>query len=297
MKITLVTSLKNEGPYVIEWVAHHRALGFTDIVVFENDSDDLTDAILRRLQELGAVSHHPNPVPRGSPQARAWQRFRQMDLYAGSDWVFCCDGDEFLVPTGQDSVQAFLAQHEAAEAVAVNWRNFGSGGAAAWRNAPLAERFRRCAPAAHPANAHFKSFHRPRAGFRAFGIHRPWPETPRQGFVYADGTPVEDAVQMGAQPAASAALADRHARCALNHYSVKSRAEFDRKVIRGDGAHPGASYARNDKFRRLDTNGATNADIDRFLPATRAAMADLLADPALFFLHARSCAHHVGPGS
>ena len=54
MKLVLqVTSLKNEGPYVIEWLAFHKSVGFDHVVIFENDSDDFTDLILKRLDAMG----------------------------------------------------------------------------------------------------------------------------------------------------------------------------------------------------------------------------------------------------
>ena len=49
MKFTLVTTVRNEGPYLWEWVAYHRMIGFHDIIVFQNDSNDGTDQILRLL--------------------------------------------------------------------------------------------------------------------------------------------------------------------------------------------------------------------------------------------------------
>ena len=33
---TLVATVKNEGPYLWEWVAHHNSIGFDNIVIFQN---------------------------------------------------------------------------------------------------------------------------------------------------------------------------------------------------------------------------------------------------------------------
>ncbi|MBL4751427.1 MAG: glycosyltransferase family 2 protein [Amylibacter sp.] len=41
--------MKNEGPYLLEWVAHHKALGFDHIVVCTNDCEDFTVEILKCL--------------------------------------------------------------------------------------------------------------------------------------------------------------------------------------------------------------------------------------------------------
>ncbi|MEL6427490.1 MAG: glycosyltransferase family 2 protein, partial [Pseudomonadota bacterium] len=57
MRALIVTTMRNEGPYILEWLAHHRAVGFTDFLVFSNDCDDGTDALLDRLHELGQIVH------------------------------------------------------------------------------------------------------------------------------------------------------------------------------------------------------------------------------------------------
>ena len=72
-RTTAVSMMKDEGPYVLEWVAHHLALGFTDLVVYTNDCSDGTDEMLLRLEALGLVHHRRNDIPEGlrpQPSAR-----------------------------------------------------------------------------------------------------------------------------------------------------------------------------------------------------------------------------------
>ncbi|MBL4556550.1 MAG: glycosyltransferase family 2 protein [Rhodobacteraceae bacterium] len=54
--------MRDEGPYVLEWLAWHKAIGVTDFVVFTNDCTDGTDALLDRLDAAGEVMHLPNPA-------------------------------------------------------------------------------------------------------------------------------------------------------------------------------------------------------------------------------------------
>ncbi len=59
-QVTAVSMMKDEGPFLLEWIAHHHlAVGFTDILVYTNDCSDGTDDMLMRLEELG-----PWPSPR-----------------------------------------------------------------------------------------------------------------------------------------------------------------------------------------------------------------------------------------
>jgi hypothetical protein len=71
-QVTAVSMMKDEGPYVMEWVAHHLAIGFSDLVVYTNDCSDGTDTMLIRLEELGLVHHRRNLIPEGlRPQPSA----------------------------------------------------------------------------------------------------------------------------------------------------------------------------------------------------------------------------------
>ncbi|MFN7604764.1 MAG: glycosyltransferase family 2 protein, partial [Hyphomonadaceae bacterium] len=45
---TVCMIAKNEGPYLLEWVAYYRSLGFSKIVVYENNSTDRSAVILRK---------------------------------------------------------------------------------------------------------------------------------------------------------------------------------------------------------------------------------------------------------
>ena len=69
----VLATMRNEGPFLLEWVAHHKALGFDDIVICTNDCADGTDAMVRRLAEMGLARHHQT-VKRGSSIQRAAYR-------------------------------------------------------------------------------------------------------------------------------------------------------------------------------------------------------------------------------
>ena len=65
----LIACMKNEGPYIVEWVAYHRAIGIDNFVIYTNGCEDGTDEILQRLQALGVVQFRDYNEWRGnSPQ-------------------------------------------------------------------------------------------------------------------------------------------------------------------------------------------------------------------------------------
>ena len=64
--LVALSTMKDEGPFVVEWVAHHLALGFTEVMVYTNDCSDGTDALLKRLEALDiGVHHRENVIPEG----------------------------------------------------------------------------------------------------------------------------------------------------------------------------------------------------------------------------------------
>ena len=96
----LVGIMKNEGPYILEWIAHHLALGFDNILIFSADCDDQTDRMLDRLEDMRLIKHCPNPK-RIFKQLGVWHvaalRYAStFNMYADADWVLAVDVDEFL---------------------------------------------------------------------------------------------------------------------------------------------------------------------------------------------------------
>lgn len=126
----LVTALGNEAPYLLEWVAHHRALGFEGAVLFTYGAEDGTAQMAARLEELGHARHIPLEL-------KTWRdplRYGLRDLLPrldqiGADWAMVAEIDEFLdIRTKGGGLVHFLAKIGPADAVSVCRRVFGSGG-------------------------------------------------------------------------------------------------------------------------------------------------------------------------
>jgi hypothetical protein len=179
MRALAILTVKNEAAFLLEWLAHHRAVGFTDVLVFSNDCSDGTDALLDRLDALGLVRHERNegPHPEG-PQWSALKRAEKHPLYAAADWALVLDIDEFVnVHVGARRLPDLLAALPAeATAVQLTWRMFGNAGAVRYQDRPLREQFVRAAPPvlSWPWRAQMvKTLFRPGGAFRKPGVHRP----------------------------------------------------------------------------------------------------------------------------
>lgn len=183
----IVACMRNEALFVVEWVAHHLAIGFDHIVVYTNDCDDGTDAILDLLAESGRVSHfdNPAPYPAGSIQKQALERAYALKLVKHADWVLHIDADEYVnVVVGQRKIDDLIALHPEADAIALMWRHFGSAGMKTWEGGSVVESFIRCEgkvpDVAAGELANFKTLFRPQ-NFRVMSVHTP--KLPVKGFV------------------------------------------------------------------------------------------------------------------
>ena len=268
---TLVTCVKNEASYLLEWLAFHRVCGFDTIVIYDNQSTDGTRALLEPLAARGEVEYRFRPdVPKLSPQIAA---FRDSIERCGTEWIAFLDADEFLLLHRHRCVRELLASFEPdVTQVCINWRLFGSSGQAVRKDGMVIERFTMASTPNERRNAHVKSFTRTGC-VQAPHIHAPHITGGRS--VHADGSQRWMKVQ---------GLTDRitHDVASIHHYVVKSQAEFQEKISRGRGDYPvGHPQKTRDKpdafFAAHDTNAVPNVDALARIDEVRAELLRLSA--------------------
>jgi len=181
---TAVLTVRNEGAFLLEWIAHHKGIGFTDILVLSNDCDDGTDAMLDRLAAMGEITHLPNPGPyQGGVQFTAMKRADTHPLVREADWLMTLDIDEFVnVHVGDHTLAALTGSLPEADAIALTWRSFGNCGHRDYADRPVTELFTRAAPEAMvwPWRAYMvKTLYRNSGAYRKLGVHRP--RSPAEG--------------------------------------------------------------------------------------------------------------------
>ncbi|HTR17827.1 MAG TPA: glycosyltransferase family 2 protein [Acetobacteraceae bacterium] len=233
-RFCVVTTARNEGMYLVEWVAYYRGLGFNRLFVYSNDNTDGSDELLRALSAAGLVTWIPNEVAAGgNAQGKAYgHAFSMSPEILDYEWVLVVDLDEYLVLNLDlfTTLHDFVDWHETreVEAIAFNWVFLGSSGSDAWRDAPVTRRFRNQIGG---PNAHIKSMFRPHKALHA-QPHFPRADE-RSDFVFheANGTP-----HASLKPAFSDQPDDRFA--CLYHYFYKSTEELLWKFSRNRGDHP-----------------------------------------------------------
>ncbi len=285
-RILAVTCMRNEGPYCLEWIAHHKAAGVSDFLIFTHDCDDGTDRI---LDLVPGVTHFPfTPDPDKSVQ---WQAMRLADghlLMAQADWVIFFDCDEFLCLEAPMRTFGHLiaSVDEKTNAIALPWRLFGAAGQEGLANTLTPTRFRRAAPDPFflPAGSFFKTLFRPSA-FQKLGVHRPKNKGNNGGVWNLGGTQAApDGFSQTENRINLYGMMQSSAQARLNHYSLRSAAEF--MVKRGRGL-PNRTTKTLDLHYWAERNFNTVEDrsIDPMLIATDAELAALRALPGVQEAH------------
>lgn len=283
MRATLVLTVKNEAAFLLEWLAHHRACGFTDVLAFSNACSDGTDAMLDRLAALGLVTHIRNDGPHDEgPQWAALKLADRHPLVRQADWVLFADVDEFVnIHAGQRRLADLLAALPEADAIPLTWRMFGNAGVVAYQDQPVTQTFTRAAPVtlAWPWRAQMiKTLFRP-SHFRKLGVHRPKSPTPGLEARWFDGS--GRPVALG-QRLFSDYRIDNYHLVQMNHYALGAAESYLVKCDRGRANREASAF---DMGYWVERNLCEAEDRSILALDSGAERAALHADPVLGPLH------------
>lgn len=286
---TVMSCMRNEGLFLVEWVAYYRTLGFDHLVVITNDCTDGTDLILDRMQEMGLVTHvRNNSYGADGPQIHGLRMVKEeLPIVGEADWLLHIDSDEFLnIFHGDHSIDALIDEVQEFDACAIAWRAFGDNGHKIWPGGNVIENFTRCDKKPFWATAFHKALMQPRK-FQRFNVHMP--KHPVNG-------DVRQCNAMGEEVETSALynLAhDRHRNmdrakltwdgACINHYAIRSEDLFLMKNDRGDSMlRTHTKYMKNSiYYRRYNTNRREDTSILRHLPDMTERMEEMRRDPLL----------------
>jgi hypothetical protein len=247
--------VKEEGPYIIEWIAWHRCLGVSKFFIADNVSMDGTSDLLIALHDKGIVTRIEwamQPVP--DLQVTAYKHI--METYGNAvDWLAFIDADEFFCPSALDadpvnSLLTWLRQLPTrVGAVAVNWANYGSSNRIEPGDGMVTERFFLRGQDSMPENRIVKSIVRTRFWSNARGSAHVFVIARRSFYINTSWSllsPEELSMKKTSDVKYSAFR--------LNHYVVKSRMEyFAKKAARGNVNAKTQKYAGS-FFMRFDKN-------------------------------------------
>lgn len=282
-KTVLISSFRNEAPFVLEFVAHHKALGFDEILIASNDCSDGTAEILDALAAIGAIRHVPcKPPDNVPPQTFAYAQIRRSHPIDSAEWLMILDADELLnIHSGQGQLRDLIAAQEGdVDLILINWATFGNSGHPRWVHALSCERF------VHrqrtlTGSALVKTLIRRPKYWAKLSNHHPFENTAHDTLriAFAGGLWVEevtaDSVAFGTYRSIKPKVGTfRFAQ--VNHYATRTEDSFALRRMRGRGA--GRKDKANDRhnddyFHRMSSGSFLDDTILRYSER----VADLLA--------------------
>lgn len=285
--VTLVSCMRNEGLFIVEWVACHSLMGFADILVFTNNCTDGSDLLLDRLEELGHLTHiRHDPAPGLSPQIEAMKLAFQHPKVLAHEWLLHIDSDEFLhVNTGDGTVGALIDATAPADVVAIGWKCFGNSGKTRWDGGSVLQTFTRSQGRPMRRIAFHKSLYRHRL-FQYGTDHMPkMPKRDDVRVVTTAGTAFDPSAISHPRKSRYRLKFSRltYTNAAIHHYVIKSDDLYLMKNDRGDGH--GMTHTKyhihSDAYGRHNRNEVEDTSILTHWPAIAERMALLRSDPEI----------------
>jgi SAM-dependent methyltransferase len=223
-KFGMMAMVRNEAPYLLEWIAYHRLLGFEQFTIYDNGSNDASARMLSRLAGAGIV----NALywsDRRSKQLRAYNHaVRRLRPFV--EWCLFADIDEYLELDPGFNLEQILPRDPDVMGVSIPWLIYGSAGIRNRENGLTIERFTKAAKGYDP---HVKSIVRLK-DIERMGVHIP---------THIRGRLVDISGREIVKRGRSTLSWTTSGPARINHYFTRSWEEFECKRARGRGAFPG----------------------------------------------------------
>ncbi|MDK9695831.1 MAG: glycosyltransferase family 92 protein [Siculibacillus sp.] len=133
--LAVVAIIRDAAPRVVEWVEFHLLAGVAHLYVYDNLSIDGTAEVLAPFVARGVATVLPWQVDVTDASSGRWMS-QQLLAYVhaiqtfGGSWrhMAFIDDDEFLVPSGEETLPAVLARLGHPSNLSLPWHMFGSAG-------------------------------------------------------------------------------------------------------------------------------------------------------------------------
>lgn len=294
----IATCMKDEGPFILEWLAWHKAIGVTDFVVFSNDCTDGTDRLLDRLDAMGELRHLPNPASAlGSTyfQPAALGYVSLMREFREADFFISMDVDEFLnIRAGDGRLPDLFRAAGPFDVLSVNENNHGSNRQERFEPGWVTEQFPGHSPETPgrwKAHRGVKSIVRLSDRIAKVRNHRPdiTPDAVAPVWLDGSGRPrdelVNDAEMNGFDCRRSYDLA------VLDHFPLRSLESYLMKMFRGDVVIKGKRVSPR-YWRTRNQNDHDTVDMTPGIAMARETYKWFEQDDELMALHEACCQAH-----
>ena len=253
--LSIAAIMKNEKPYLKEWIEYHRLQGVDHFYLCDNDSSDGTKEYLEPYIKKGVITYIE--LPGADKQLVCYDKIAR-EYKDETTWLALIDLDEFLVPLKAQNMPQFLKEFKDASQVSLYWMNYGDNHIFKRESGLVTETFRAHGKA---LNHTVKSIIRPD---KVLDFNDKW----SNHWVKVDGPSVNENHQPVNYMLGFNISGDK---ARVNHYIIKSFSEFMFKKTRG---HPDRSKVDYGYYFYHNENDVENDPImERFLPSLKKQMA------------------------
>ncbi len=253
-ELAIVGIAKNEGQYIKEWLDYHLLVGVTKFYIYDNESTDNIQEVLKPYiaNEIVHYVKYPGKARQLPAYNDAIEKHR--DLCRHMAFI---DLDEFILPIEENGniahlVNNILSQTKSAAGLGINWSIFGSSGVENHETGFVCERFTKRGEKQHWGNRHIKTICNPRLVKTYVSAHFP---------IYKLGafSINESGTRLYAwynKPVSWNFIR-------INHYIVKSKEEWQKKMNRGLADREGVYHMS--RFHKYDLNDVIDVSINHML--------------------------------
>lgn len=166
-ELSIIAMFRDESRYLKEWVDYHRLVGVEHFWLYNDHSQDNWEGVLQEYVDAGIV----DVINWGDKDQEATYGYtRQPAIYrdgiqrsiGNTKWVALIDLDEFIVPMKDETIVDSLKNYPPeAEAIYINWRNFGTGGVTVPEGESILYHLTACSLTSHSNNSVGKCIVRP----------------------------------------------------------------------------------------------------------------------------------------
>lgn len=251
-ELAITAILKNEAPYIKEWIEFHKLVGVQKFYLYDNESTDNVKEILQPYIDSKEV------IYKYFPGKHAQMAAYQDSIYKNATkvkYMAFIDIDEFITPIKHNTIPEFIEYFEKKinhkiDAVGINWVIHGFNGHKTKPEGLVCENFYKCSYTAE-RNNHIKSIVNPRSVLAAdhphFCLHRIGSKV-----VNCNGDNIYG-------PFAGPYIDEIY----ISHYWTKSNEEY---IIRCQKGKAGYSTPIPLKYEPDYLSTDNNYPVDRFIP-------------------------------
>lgn len=225
--LAIVTIMKNEAPYVKEWLDYHILVGVHKFYIYDNDSTDNLKEVLAPYIKSGIVEYtFFTGAEQQLPAYNDCFEKHKDDV----EWLAVIDADEFIVPVKTKTIQQTLQDYKAYPAVGINWVMYDSNGHINKpRKGGVLNNYTRCRKwFRHEPSAHIKSIIQPSKVIKITNPH--YSAYKDDAFAVDENKHIIDKSGKGFAFTDYASVQ----KLRINHYWSKSYEETLKKIERGN---------------------------------------------------------------